>query len=104
MEFQTLTELQYSVPSWPLRLFIFHEDGYHRGGIWFEPKPRYPEEGELSTEQALPLILAAIEQGREVRIANGGDLLVFHSVDGVTLFPESWSVFWAAVAALPVPE
>lgn len=42
----TLTQLQYSVDrKGPWKLYIFELNSeYHRGGVWFMEKPKYPEE------------------------------------------------------------
>lgn len=103
-----LTELRYAQPSYPMRLYIYGADGFHRGGIWFEKTPRYPDQPgssinrneTISTSNARMLCDAALAMGNEVRITDGGDMLVFHSQLGVTLYPESSAAFWAAVEGL----
>ncbi len=94
----TLTELQYSADiSGPLKLYIYGEDGYHRGFEWFSRKPKYPDE-EITVERARVDTIVAVMAGREVRITNGSDFLVFWAKDGKVLFPkEGVEKFWKAV-------
>jgi|ERR1700677_2507997 hypothetical protein len=101
MTIETLTELQYSKDrKGPWQLYIYEPNSeYHHGGIWFMAKPLYPEEGEITIEQARQLALNAVEEKREVRIVDGGDMLVFHSRDGRTLYPKDEVKFWDDIAA-----
>jgi hypothetical protein len=95
MEVHTLTELQYAEPEKDAayRLYIYGRDGYHSGCQWFRNKPKYPNE-EITTEQAKKRVKAAIAQRKEVRITDGGDMLVFHAANGVILHPEKNDDFW----------
>jgi hypothetical protein len=84
------------VPHAPLKLYIYGPDGYHSGGVWFRPVPKYPDE-EISTDMAKILVTNAIANHQEVRICDGGDFLVFHAKGGEILFPESGDEFWKQV-------
>lgn len=83
METFTLTELQYSQDrKGPFALYIFDSTGYHSGRQYFASKIKRAD--------------AAIAKGKEVRITDGGDMLVFHSRGGKVLFGEK---FWEEIAA-----
>ena len=91
--FETLSELQYSDDrTEPMKLYIYGKDGYHSGGVWFRRVPKYPEE-EITTADAKFRTENAIAKGLEVRICDGGDMLVFHAKDGKVLFPADGK-FW----------
>jgi hypothetical protein len=93
----TLTEFQYSDDrNGPFQLYIFGPDGYHSGGQWFHRVVRYPNE-EIPIPAAKQLADQAIAKGREVRITAGGDMLVFHSVNGRQLYPDQGVNFWAEI-------
>jgi len=81
-----------------LRLYIFEPNGMHRGGIFFRKIPRHPEE-EISAEDARKLVDRAILDGKEVRVTNSGDHLVFHFKDDELIHPESAAAFWARIFA-----
>lgn len=69
----------------PWRLYIYRPDGYHEGGQWFRlGKLKYPAE-EISFDRANQYAEKAVGKGLEVRICDGGDHLVFHSVRGQVL-------------------
>lgn len=92
-----LTELQYSHDQkGPWKLYIYEaSSGYHRGGIWFyKGKPPYPNEGELHQTAAKVKCANAMRNGREVRICDGGDMLVFHAKGDKILYGEK---FWAEI-------
>lgn len=111
MPVHTLTELQYSQNrKGPWVLYIFEPDSeYHSAGIWFctardyyfcrvDPikcsgKPKYPdeEEGVISVKVKCA---AAMRAGREVRICDTGDNLVFHAKGARVLFGEN---FWREI-------
>lgn len=76
----TLTDLQHSDDrKGPWKLYIYEPGGqYHLGCVWFEDSPKYPEEGEIATREANDRCVQAMLSGREVRICDGGDNLVFH--------------------------
>jgi hypothetical protein len=91
-EVHTLTELQYAeTGSGPWRIYVYDEDGFHLGGKWFRKGPmKYPDE-EITKEEAYQNAGAAINLGREVRICDGGDMLVYHAKDGQVIHGEK---FW----------
>jgi hypothetical protein len=64
---------------------------YHSGGIWFADKPKYPEEGEITTAEAETRCMSALLEGREVRVCDGGDMLVFHADHSGILYG---ATFW----------
>jgi hypothetical protein len=94
-EVHTLTELQYAeIGEGPWKLYIYGEDEFHSGGKWFRKrKPKYPDE-EITLTEAKKRSDANIAQRLEVKVCDGGDMLVFHSENGVVLYGEG---FWAAV-------
>lgn len=91
-----LTKLQHSEDrKGPWRLYIFEPHSeFHRGGVWFSDKPKYPEEGEITTAQALTRCANAVSEGREVRVCDGGDMLVYHFREGRVLHG---ATFWKDV-------
>ena len=97
MPIETLTELQYSQDrDGPWQLYIYAPNSqYHRGGVWFMAKPKYPEAGEITILQAKKLAQKAFEDGREIRICDGGDMLVFHARDRRVLYGET---FWEEIS------
>ena len=78
-----ITELQYAeTGKGPWRLYIFGKDHFHSGGTWFRNgNPKYPDE-EIPFEAAKGFAESAIGNKLEVRVCDGGDELVFHSVNG----------------------
>ncbi len=94
----TLTELYYSEDvSGPLRLYIYDERGFHGGGQWFSKSVRYPDE-EITADRARVEATVAVIAGREVRVTNSADFLVFWAKGGKVLFPkEGADQFWKAV-------
>jgi hypothetical protein len=75
----------------PWRLYIYRADGYHEGGIWFATgKIKYPKE-EITFSRAKQFCESAVRKGLEVRICDGMDWLVFHSVNGKVIHG---STFW----------
>jgi len=85
-EVHTLTELQHSSDrAGPWKMYIYDKNSaYHRGGFWFMDDPKYPEEGEVTTTEAKTRCIIAVSEGREVRICDSGDMLVFH-FDGMNV-------------------
>jgi hypothetical protein len=69
----------------PLKLYVFDFTGFHNGGKWVVDTVRYPGE-ELTTAAAKQLINKAMQDKREIRICDGGDMLVFHAVDGEIVY------------------
>jgi hypothetical protein len=94
-EVHTLTELQYAeIGEGPWKIYCYQRDGFHSGGMWFRKgKAKYPDE-EITLQDAKEWAAAAMRNKREVRICDGGDMLVFHSVNGKILYGEG---FWEAV-------
>ena len=95
-EIHTLNQLKYAEPvkDASYRLYIYGPDGYHSGGQWFRNKPKYPDE-EITTVEAKKRIYEAIAQKKEVRITDGGDMLVFHSIQGGPNYPLGrFDSFW----------
>jgi hypothetical protein len=95
---ETLTELQRAeIGDGPWALYVYGRDGFHSGKLWFRKgKVKYPDE-EITALEAKRRTEAAMRKGLEVRICNGGDMLVFHSQHGEMLYPESAEEFWKAV-------
>jgi hypothetical protein len=91
----TLTDLQYAEPGeGPWRLYLYGRDGFHSGSKWFRVgKMKYPDE-EISLEAAQILTGTNEAAGLEVRITDGGDMLVYHSVNGRTVYGEK---FWESI-------
>ena len=94
-EVHTLTELQYAeIGDGPWKLYIYGADEFHGGGKWFRKgKPKYPDE-EITLTEAKKRSDANIAQRLEVKVCDGGDMLVFHSQCGVVLYGDG---FWEAV-------
>lgn len=93
MAVHTLTKLQYSEDrSGPWKLYVYEPNSeYHRGGVWFRKgKPKYPDE-ELGFTAAKVKCANAMRNGREVRICDGGDMLVFHAQGETILYGDK---FW----------
>ena len=95
-EVHTLDTLQHSeAGSGPWKLYIYRPDGYHSGGKWFRKgKMEYPDE-EIALSEAETRAHQAIKRKHEVRVCDGGDMLVFHSANGKTIHGEN---FWTEVA------
>ncbi len=91
MSIEILSELQYSSDrKGPFKLYIYEPNSeYHRGGVYFMKNPQYPEEGEISTGDALALVEIAMDDKREIRITDSGDMLVFHAKNGKVLYPNN---------------
>jgi len=89
----TLTQLQYSEDrQGPWKLYVYNANSaFHGGGVWFRRgKAKYPDE-ELSWTAAKVKCANAMRNGREVRICDGGDMLVFHAKGASILYGEK---FW----------
>ena len=83
-----------------LRLFIFGFDGYHSAGILFGRDVTFPD---LTIAAARRTVEAAMADGREVRITNGGDFLVFHAKDNKLIYPADAAAFWREVEGQHAP-
>lgn len=93
-----LTEqLLYAEPGdGPWRIFVYQANGLHRGGRWFRKGPmKYPDE-EIPFLEAATRAGVAIAHGLEVRIVDGGDMLVLHALNGKIVHGRE---FWSRVAA-----
>jgi hypothetical protein len=96
---QHLSELQYDTDlSGCLRLYIYRADGLgYEKRTYFARKVKYPDE-EIDMEAAKSLCDNAVLMGREVRITNSGDFLIFHAKSGEVLWPlEGSECFWKRV-------
>lgn len=99
MPVHTLDQLQYSQDrKGPFALYVFREDGFHSGKQWFNKQVRYPDE-EITIAQAQGKTARAMAAGLEVRITDGGDMLVFHAHGSKVLYGEN---FWDEVVGKPV--
>jgi hypothetical protein len=100
MSVHTLTKLQYgNNREGPFRLYIYDARGYHSGGVYFDRVPRYPEDGELTSKEAFKRATQALADGLEVRITDGGDMLVYHARGATVLYPLPPGDFWHQVGA-----
>jgi hypothetical protein len=77
-----------------LRLYILDHNGNHRGGLLFGPDVTFPD---LPVASARRHAEAAMVAGREVRITNGSDHLVFHAADNKVIHPPDAEAFWRDV-------
>lgn len=66
--------------DWPLYLYEYNDSGFHKGRV------RISNDAELKATMATTVKIA-IEEKREIRITDGGDYLVYHSRNGVVLWP-----------------
>jgi hypothetical protein len=90
---ENLTQLQYSEErKGPFMLYIY-DNGRPGPGQWFREIPVYPDE-EITSVAAKVKSALAVARGAEVRICDGGDMLVFHSKGGKILFGEK---FWEEI-------
>lgn len=75
---ENLTQKQFKEDDgsvYPVLLYIYGADGFHRGSI--------PINSKAQLEIAFKTIIKfAINEKREVRITDIGDLMVFHSYNG----------------------
>jgi hypothetical protein len=94
----TFSELQYAQPNGkgPYCLYIYGRDGYHSGGVWFRKQVQHPSQG-IAFDDARTRCEMAIAKKLEVRITDSGDNLIFHSVGGKVLYPDSTD-FWKEAA------
>jgi hypothetical protein len=95
------TELQYAKPvkGEPKKLYLYNAEGFHTRPVWFTSGPL----DFLEPEVPLPIAWAAIsrhmEQGLEVRVTDGGDMLLFHAKGGEILYPPDVELeeFWGTL-------
>jgi hypothetical protein len=97
-EVHELTQLQYAeAGDGPFALYIYGRDGMHSGKKWFRKgKMKYPDE-EITVEDAKKRVKEAIAHKKEVRICDGGDMLVFHAAHGKVIYPNSAEEFWGKI-------
>ena len=95
MAVHTLTQMQYSEDrKGPWKMYIYEPNSeYHRGGQWFRSKVQYEDE-EIPTTEAFGRYLKAMAEQREIRVCDGGDMLVFHAKGGRVLYGEK---FWEEI-------
>jgi hypothetical protein len=75
----------------PWKLYIFGRDHMHSGGQWFTVgRIKYPDE-EITFDRAKGRADNAIQLEMEVRVCDGMDNLVFHSINGKVVYG---STFW----------
>ena len=91
MPIETFTELQYSEDEkGPWQLYIYSADGRgYETKQWFGRQTEYPDE-EITVEKARDLVRAAFGGGREIRIVDGGDMLVFHAIGDRVQYGKPW--------------
>jgi hypothetical protein len=92
-----LTELVYTDidPAGPWALYIFGDDGLHSGRQYFAKVVQYPDE-EITIAEAKAKAAATVASKHEVRICDMGDMVVFHSKDGRTIYGGD---FWETIEA-----
>jgi hypothetical protein len=101
MPIETFTTLQYSENrEGPFVLYIFGHDGYHSGGQWFHKNIEGFEDEYITAREAMTRTLEAQVKKLEVRICDGGDMLVYHSWNGEVLYPKPADGFWREVAGV----
>jgi len=106
MSVYTLTEPVYGNDrNGPFRLYIYEADGFHRGGVWaYKGGPtHYPNDPctEISTREMMMRAVESCAQGKEVRITDGGDLMIYHAIGGKILYPDSEAMktFWQEITS-----
>jgi hypothetical protein len=81
----------------PFRLYVYGDDNYHSGTQCFRKEPlKYPDE-EITIREAMLRASAAQVKGHEVRITDGGDMLVYHHKGGKLLYPKPPADFWKEI-------
>lgn len=83
----------------PWKLYIYGlpdtpEANLHSGRQWFNRAVRYPDE-EITVEEARAKAAEAVMEGREVRVTDSGDELVFHAITGIIFHGQK---FWEEIA------
>lgn len=68
-------------PLFPLRLYVYTEDGFHDEGI------EIVSEAQLQGPGVRLILQVAMERGVEIRMTDPNDFLVFHADKGQILFP-----------------
>ena len=74
-------QYQREYPLFPLQVYIYELDGTYGEPI------QVNSEAQLHGPGTRRVLEIAIKEGREVRICDPGDLLVFHAVGGKVVFP-----------------
>jgi hypothetical protein len=92
-DIEVRAELQYvETGDGPWRLYVYDRHGNYAKAPWFRRgSMQYPAE-EITLRIAEALANRAIKLRLEVRVTDGGDNLVFHSIDGVVVYGAD---FWA---------
>ena len=80
----------------PFKLYVYEVDGYHRGGQWFRKSVRYPDE-EIIAAVAKEMVDKFMHMKREIRICDGGDMLVFHAKKGKVIYPGNPKEWWESL-------
>jgi hypothetical protein len=95
----TLSQLHYSegLGEAPLALYIFRPDGLHTGAHYIANDAH--EDREIAPADARFVAEHNMDAGREIRITNSADHLVFHAKDGKVIYPADPEAFWKAVSA-----
>lgn len=100
MAIQILDELHYSSDrKGPWRLYVYEADGLHRGGQWFRRPPLVYADEEITAEEAMNISRWAVLECKEVRVCDGGDMLVFHAQNGKILYPRVGN-FWKEITGV----
>lgn len=70
-------------PVFPAKLYLFDGEGkYHRHEV-----ASIPDEASLNSPTTQTTIIAHIKSGREVRLTDPMDNLLFHANNGKIIFP-----------------
>jgi hypothetical protein len=86
-----LTQLQYSNDrKGPFQLYIYAINGRgYEVKTFFAREIEYPDE-EIGIPAAKDLAYEAMAKGKEIRVTDGGDRLVFHAVAGKTIYGDGF--------------
>jgi hypothetical protein len=79
----------------PLALYIYRADGLHTGAHYIANDAH--EDREIAPADARFVAEHNMDAGREIRITNSADHLVFHAKDGKVIYPADPEMFWKAV-------
>ena len=92
MGVHTLTKLQYSEDHrGPWQLYVYSPSGRgYEVKTWFAKQVKFPGE-EITFDAAEQIMQTAMKEKQEIRICDGGDMLVFHALNGEVLYGKD---FW----------